>query len=83
MQSASAIYCSHVLEHMSLDEFRTTLRNVFSYLRPGGTFRLVLPDIEQLAKSYLADPDAGASVRFMQDEASLVKKELRAGSEHC
>ena len=66
-QSASAIYCSHVLEHMSLDEFRATLKNVFSYLQPGGTFRLVLPDIEQLARAYLADSDAAASLRFMQE----------------
>ena len=65
-QSAAAVYCSHVLEHMSLEEFRTTLRNVFRYLRPGGTFRLVLPDLEQLAKSYLDDPDPGAASRFME-----------------
>ena len=50
-QSAEAVYCSHVLEHMTLDEFRLALRNVFSYLRPGGTFRLVLPDLEQLIRS--------------------------------
>lgn len=66
-QSARAVYCSHVLEHMALNEFRTTLRNVFAYLRPGGTFRLVVPDLEHLAKTYLNDPEAGAVSRFMQD----------------
>jgi len=66
-QSAEVVYCSHVLEHMSLDELRVALRNVFSYLRPGGTFRLVVPDLEQLIKTYLADPTAGAASRFMQD----------------
>jgi predicted SAM-dependent methyltransferase len=66
-QSAQVVYCSHVLEHMSLDELRVALRNVFSYLRPGGTFRLVVPDLEQLIKTYLADPGAGAASRFMQD----------------
>jgi predicted SAM-dependent methyltransferase len=66
-QSAEVVYCSHVLEHMSLDELRVALRNVFSYLRPGGTFRLVVPDLEQLIKTYLADPGAGAASRFMQD----------------
>lgn len=34
--SAAAAYCSHVLEHLALDEFRSTLRNVFTYLQPGG-----------------------------------------------
>ncbi len=66
-QSAQGVYCSHVLEHMSLEEFRIALRNVFSYLRPGGVFRLVLPDIEQLTNAYLNDPDPEAAHRFMRD----------------
>jgi predicted SAM-dependent methyltransferase len=66
-QSVDAIYCSHVLEHMTLDEFRLAIRNVFSYLRPGGTFRLVLPDLEQLIKNYMNDSTAGAASRFMQE----------------
>ena len=66
-QSADAVYCSHVLEHMTLDEFRLAIRNVFSYLRPGGTFRMVLPDLEQLIDVYKKDPTPGASSRFMQD----------------
>lgn len=74
-QSAKAVYCSHVLEHMTLEEFRITIRNVFSYLRPGGTFRLVLPDLEQLVNSYVNDPSPEAASRFMREsylgEASL------------
>jgi hypothetical protein len=66
-QSAEAVYCSHVLEHMTLDEFRLAIRNVYSYLRPGGTFRMVLPDLEQLINVYNNDPTPGASSRFMQD----------------
>ncbi len=80
-QSAQAVYCSHVLEHMALDELRITLRNVFSYLRPGGTFRLVLPDLEQLIKAYLADPAPGAASGFMQDSylgEQSVTRNLRA-----
>src|SRR5258708_3432389 len=49
-RSAEAVYCSHVLEHIALDEFRLAIRNVFSYLRPGGTFRLLLPDVAQLTR---------------------------------
>lgn len=66
-QSADVVYCSHVLEHMALDEFRIALRNVFSYLRPGGTFRLVLPDLEQLIGIYTGDPTPAACSRFMQE----------------
>ncbi len=76
-QSAEAVYCSHVLEHMTLEEFRVTIRNIFSYLRPGGTFRLVLPDLEQLIKSYVDDPSPEASSHFMRQsylgEASLAR----------
>ncbi len=35
-RSAQGVYCSHVLEHLALNEFRTTLLHVFSYLKPGG-----------------------------------------------
>ena len=52
---------------MTLDEFRSALRNVFGYLRPGGTFRLVLPDLEQLIGIYTGDPTPAACSRFMQE----------------
>lgn len=76
-QSAEAVYCSHVLEHMTLEEFRIAIRNVFHYLRPGGTFRLVLPDLEQLIKSYVNDSSPEASSHFMREsylgESSLAR----------
>jgi hypothetical protein len=66
-ESASAIYCSHVLEHLSLEDLRTTLRNVYMYLVPGGTFRFVLPDLEWLAKRYVQSSDSEAASRFMRE----------------
>ena len=57
-RSAQAVYCSHVLEHLALNEFRVTLSHVFSYLKPGGVFRLVVPDLEHYAKLYLASDRA-------------------------
>jgi hypothetical protein len=65
--SAEAVYCSHVLEHLALDEFRATLRNVFTYLRPGGTFRFVLPDLQGLVRGYINSSDAEAASRFMRE----------------
>jgi len=50
--SADYVYCSHVLEHLSLEDFKTSLLNVFKILKPGGTFRGVLPDLEQEIKRY-------------------------------
>jgi hypothetical protein len=65
--SAAAVYCSHVLEHLALSDLRTTLRNTLGYLRPGGTFRFVLPDLEWLATSYVNASDPEAASRFMRD----------------
>jgi SAM-dependent methyltransferase len=65
--SADAAYCSHVLEHLALDEFRATLRNVHTYLRPGGTFRMVLPDLAWLVREYSNSSDPYAASRFMRE----------------
>lgn len=59
--SASGVYASHVLEHLSRADFSTALDNTFRMLRPGGLFRLVVPDLEARARLYLArsaDPQA-------------------------
>jgi hypothetical protein len=65
--SCQAIYCSHVLEHLSLADFRACLKNTFHYLEPGGYFRLVLPDLELSIQRYLAHSGPAPSVAFMQD----------------
>ena len=65
--SCEAVYCSHVLEHLALDDFRAALRNTLSYLRPGGTFRLVVPDLERLCAEYVASTDEGAALAFMEN----------------
>lgn len=66
-ESCKAMYCSHTLEHLALDDFRKALRNTYLYLRPGGRFRFVVPDLESLARDYLASPSADAALVFMQD----------------
>jgi len=65
--AAELLYCSHVLEHLSLSDLRLALRNCRRVLRPGGTFRLVLPDIEYLVEQYRIDRSSQASIRFMED----------------
>jgi len=66
LESCRGIYCSHVLEHLTYHELRAALRNTYSYLSPGGTFRMVLPDLETLTRSYLADPSEHAAYRLME-----------------
>ncbi|GAB5496838.1 MAG: hypothetical protein Phyf2KO_19180 [Phycisphaerales bacterium] len=59
--SVDRAYCSHVLEHLALDDCRAALRETFRFLKPGGVFRLVLPDLEAQTRAYLekvGDPEA-------------------------
>ncbi|MBK9283195.1 MAG: methyltransferase domain-containing protein [Sphingobacteriaceae bacterium] len=66
--SCDSLYCSHVLEHLSLEDFRIALKNSYHVLKPGGIFRCVLPDLEYIAKTYLekkANRELDASITFM------------------
>lgn len=51
--SCSGIYASHMLHHLTLEQFHVALDHTFNLLAPGGVFRLVVPDLEQIAQSYL------------------------------
>lgn len=64
--SCAAIYCSHVLEHLSLQDFRIALANTYRYLKPGGTFRFVLPDMRHYIDRYLENESAGACIELME-----------------
>lgn len=74
--SCRAVYCSHVLEHLSLESCRSALRNTFRVLRSGGTFRLVVPDLDALARAYVADASPDAGHRFLR--ATYLGKEQRS-----
>lgn len=51
--SCQLIFASHVLEHLSLQDFTTALANLYSYLRPGGYLRCIVPDLEAYTRQYL------------------------------
>jgi predicted SAM-dependent methyltransferase len=52
-ETARGVYASHVLEHLSLEDFRTAVASTFRMLAPGGIFRLIVPDLEARARIYL------------------------------
>lgn len=64
--SVELLYCSHVLEHLSLKELRAALRNCRAMLRSGGVFRLVLPDLEKLIEGYATDCSDEAALKFIE-----------------
>ena len=64
---ADAVYCSHTLEHLSLEDLREALKQSLRILRPGGTFRFVLPDLKRIAVKYAAASGPRASIEFMEE----------------
>lgn len=65
-ESCAVIYCSHVLEHLALEDFRVALRNTYGHLEPGGIFRMVLPDLRRHMREYQASTDPAAAMIFME-----------------
>ncbi len=61
------VYASHVLEHLTPADAAALLREAHRVLGPGGIVRIAVPDLERLAREYLAQLEAAAG----GDEAAL------------
>ena len=67
-----AVYHAHLLEHLPRDRVPAFLRDCFRVLKPGGVLRVVVPDLEQIARLYLdslqeawdGDPEAQQRYRW-------------------
>jgi SAM-dependent methyltransferase len=73
-EQCDGIFCSHVLEHLSLSDFRISLRNTFTILKKGGIFRCLVPDLEYYAREYINSLDQGdisASIKFIGSDTIL------------
>jgi hypothetical protein len=68
--SCDGVYASHVLEHLALDDFYRALNETLRILRVGGRFRLIVPDLHDLACAYVnavENGDVEASHNFMSN----------------
>jgi hypothetical protein len=74
-RSCEAAYCSHVLEHLSLEDCRIALRETFRILQPGGVFRGVMPDLNYEARRYLESKEDEPAHTFMR--STLLGMETR------
>jgi SAM-dependent methyltransferase len=71
-----ACYTSHMVEHLSAPEAKQFLTECFRVLKPGGIIRVVVPDLESIAKGYLdalqaartGEPGAVANYDWMMIE---------------
>jgi len=71
--TCAAVYCSHVLEHLTLDEFRSAIKESYRILKSQGLFRMVLPDLEHSINRYISNQSSAAAMEFME-ETSLGRK---------
>lgn len=60
-ESFDAVYGSHVLEHLEPDAAAQLLGECHRVLRPGGIARIVVPDLEAIARLYLETLEAAAA----------------------
>jgi predicted SAM-dependent methyltransferase len=67
--SCAGVYASHVLEHLSFNDFHLALDETFRILRAGGIFRIIVPDLYAVARAYVSgheNRETGASHEFMR-----------------
>lgn len=55
---ADNIFCCHTLEHMPLENMVDALKNIYKMLKPGGTFRLIVPNLRTRAEHYIKNQNA-------------------------
>jgi SAM-dependent methyltransferase len=55
--SVKFVYCSHVLEHLERWEALRVLRECHRILMPGGSVRIVVPDLATICQRYLTGAD--------------------------
>ncbi len=78
--TCDGVYCSHTLEHLSLNDFRLALINTYKILKKGGIFRCIVPDLEYVAREYirsLENGDNNASIRFIESTLLGTKERTR------
>jgi SAM-dependent methyltransferase len=72
--SVTAVFSSHVFEHLFPDEIRNLVREIHRVLATGGVCRVVVPDLDKLVSAYSSDfPEPFLSSMFEADTRSAVK----------
>lgn len=62
--SVDAVYSCHFLEHVTHEEGEALLAEVHRVLRPGGTARIAVPDLERFARAYVDGDEEFARTYF-------------------
>lgn len=65
--SFQAVYAAHVLEHLEPVDARRLVAEIHRLLAPAGVVRIVVPDLEGIARAYLASLERAAAVAATSD----------------
>jgi SAM-dependent methyltransferase len=65
--SVDLLYASHILEHLPLFQFRLALDESLRILKPGGYFRIAVPDFSFFLNEYLNSNSSIRSIEFCLD----------------
>tara|TARA_A100001201_G_scaffold141470_1_gene137023 strand:- start:4893 stop:5432 length:540 start_codon:yes stop_codon:yes gene_type:complete len=63
--SVDLIYCSHALEHLDYEETEKALNNWYRVLKPKGTIRLSVPDLEAIFSHYIYYKDLNSMMHML------------------
>lgn len=56
-ETIDAIYTSHFLEHIAQQDCEYLLQSCYDVLKKGGSFRVVVPDLEGQTRKYIREID--------------------------
>jgi SAM-dependent methyltransferase len=71
-RSVDAVYHSHVIEHIDRPFVGGFMQEIRRVLKPGGVHRIAAPDLERLAKAYLADLTSECPMMSWQEHDTRV-----------
>lgn len=80
------VYHSHILEHLDPEQGRELISECYRVLKPGGVLRIVVPNLEEIAKLYLSMHDRAwqgdevASVNYHWMKIELLDQMVRSQS---
>jgi hypothetical protein len=77
-ETVDGIFCSHVLEHLPLDDFHVALQNTYNMLKAGGRFRCIVPNLHYYIQQYI-DNSILKNTK-LQDSAGYI---FNIGSGYC
>jgi len=68
--SMDLVYSSHLLEHLSPEQAEKLLKESLRVLKPGGVVRVVVPDLEALARNYLCEMEKVRNVSLAEAQGT-------------